>query len=577
MNDNIRKFVTVAVALVYLSTVVAGPALAQDNGSGIDSNITTGNGTLVDDGLGTNNSSAPTNNSSSNNSSSGGGGGGGGSCGVQNLQGCFPDLNLEERIGGLITPVLDGFANWLFGIIQEPVSVIAGWVVELINGIPAPGDMGNPLTWNPALDANGGNGGGDPANSISAPREQAGGIWNDVYQLWIFSMMISMLILLISGSWIIAGADPYEKREYGIKWITALIMSVLTWFVAPLILHITRALSLGIAPDAIELSTNIADFGLGILLGLVLILFAFGIFLGAAITLFAEYFLAHFLVGIWPLLWSLRTTNESTLESIGNSGLYAFGLVCVLYVVQAIVLRFTFALDFAASGMSISSGIFAFAATMVGLYIGLVRLPRSLLQRALSAGVIGLGTSRLRRRPMRRGSGLYDQKDKLGNAWEKTKTGGAAVGGAVASGAGRLVPSRGTRNEDASPNDAVADGGRPGDVTATQRGGARGNSSTDSEDIDYVTRDEYPGTNSGVSDNYSPRDSKSSYRDSRSKEGRFVGRTNRSRSRRNRRNGRQSARRRRGHRDRSTPIDEESGDSGSSGGGASGDGGDGGE
>jgi len=220
-------------------------------------------------------------------------------------------------------------------------------------------------------------------------------------------------------------SDPYERRDAFKRVGVSLVMVVLTWQVAPFLIHLASQASIYFVPSGSEILgapvENLAKLLTISPIAIVLVYFyASSVVLGL-VAVMAQHVLIHLCVAMWPLAWACRA-YKGTIESIGNFWIWLFGLLLGVNILQGIALRFIYVLPW---DSGISGPILGLITSIIGLAFALVYLPYMALQTADRAANVGLGMSSLRGRRYRdrKSAGEYAQNasDRVGNVQEQVK------------------------------------------------------------------------------------------------------------------------------------------------------------
>ncbi|WP_433631028.1 hypothetical protein [Halomicrococcus sp. NG-SE-24] len=271
-------------------------------------------------------------------------------------------------IGGSVTNPTKAVKGIFKSFLGIPEFVI-GQMNNLIFGIPAPGKAQQPGTW-------------------SNPES---GTWKGVIQFTRFSTVLATVILVFSGGTSFFAKDEYQRRQAWKRWGLGVFAIVLTWTMLPFFLHIANAAASGLRPDDTELLGEFANVG-KMSAGL-----GFTAFIGilqpavAAVGVAAlglERFLIYLGVGVWPIAWALRTTNNSFAQSIGQTFIYIFGVTVVTKLFQAFIARLLFMLNF---GQSFQSTVMTTLMIGVGIAFLLIYFPKQMLDHANDAASVSLG------------------------------------------------------------------------------------------------------------------------------------------------------------------------------------------
>lgn len=278
-------------------------------------------------------------------------GGDGGNGGWLNLD---PVGNLKDIISKLFT---------------LPGKMLANLVNGYIFGVPAPGQATEPATW---------------SNPDSA-------MWDGIVDFTGTTTALATVVLVFSGGSSFLKSDEYARRTAWKKWMFGLLMIVTTWTFVPLTLHLANGIAQSLVPDGSKIFQNWANMGkVGSGLGFTFILGALqpSIVAAGLFALTVERFMIYIGVGLWPLAWALRTTNNSFAQSIGQTAIYLFGVAIVTKLVQALIANFLFSLQWSGlSGETLETLLLIGA----GIAFTLIYFPVKMFQHANQAASVSLG------------------------------------------------------------------------------------------------------------------------------------------------------------------------------------------
>jgi hypothetical protein len=219
-------------------------------------------------------------------------------------------------------------------------------------------------------------------SSQGIPREPpasygGSGWWNAVWTM--YGGLTALVVLPIFVSWVYGWSQTTSSREREahlrqIAVAVGLIVGGL--IVIPLALHLVNDLAVGIVPSGKEFMAtpgSVSKFGLGLLIGGVVLVLEAGLVVVALLVLLVEWVLVYLLLAVWPLVAVCFASGNRYLKPYGTSAIVALGSILGLKLVQAIWLRFLFELplSFGQPGMS----LLTIGATIVGLLIGFIYLP----------------------------------------------------------------------------------------------------------------------------------------------------------------------------------------------------------
>lgn len=282
----------------------------------------------------------------------------------------------------------DGDDGGLFGVSLSPkewvMSAIHGLAdraldeiaasIDVINyvfvGLPAPGEITSPESWHSPDD----------------------GWWPGIY----YAMYVAQALAIIWLAFQLAVSFAYSSakkrraawKRQGVAWL----MVLGTTLFAPLGLHLFGELAVSIVPEGQQFTAGFGEFsqfGMGVLLGAILVFVATTVVALAILAIVAVYVLAHVVVLFWPFMWAAWASHGQA-RSYGSTGIYLYGTVCAISVIQAFFLLAMFQIPWLEGPLGPLGGLVGLTA---GLLFSLVYFPVMLLKQAHLAGAVGLGVA----------------------------------------------------------------------------------------------------------------------------------------------------------------------------------------
>lgn len=261
----------------------------------------------------------------------------------------------------------------LYGLSDRALDEVAA-SIDAINyafvGLPAPGEISSPESWHTPED----------------------GWWPGVY----FAMRVAQVLGILWLAFQLAisfGYSSQKKRRASWKrQAVAWVMVLGATLFAPLGLHLFGELATSIVPGGqafTESFGNFAQFGMGVILGAILVFVATSVVALAILAIVAVYVLAHVVVMFWPIMWAAWSSHGQA-RSYGSTGIYLYGTVCGIAVIQAFFLLAMFHIDWLNGPLGPLGGLVGLTA---GLLFSLVYFPIMLLKQAHLAGAVGLGVA----------------------------------------------------------------------------------------------------------------------------------------------------------------------------------------
>ncbi|MFC4989617.1 hypothetical protein [Saliphagus infecundisoli] len=285
-----------------------------------------------------------------------------------------PGAAAAGNIYDTMTNPSDEAVQWFNSWVAAFVDGVLSEVVAAINAIhaiaiqvPAPGEAEDPSSW------------AEPAS------EQ----WQTVFAV-ISWPLVAAIVWLMAQIGVSFSYDSAEKRRRGWKRIAlASVMIFGTWVFAPALLHLFAEVAQGIYPDGEQFVTpdGAIRFGLGLYLLAILLIFKAIVVVAALVSVIMLHLLTYLSILFWPLSWAAWATHGQA-HAYGSFGLFVFGSLLALSVIQSVILRFLIYLPLDGSIAGTAGSI---VLILFGLAFALVYLPWKMLEKAHVAAALKLG------------------------------------------------------------------------------------------------------------------------------------------------------------------------------------------
>ncbi|ELY62627.1 hypothetical protein C492_07810 [Natronococcus jeotgali DSM 18795] len=215
------------------------------------------------------------------------------------------------------------------------------------------------------------------------------------------------------------------------------------------LLHLFAELAAEIYPDGEQFVTpeGAVRFGLGVFLLAGLLVFKGIVVVAALIAVIAMHLLTYLSILFWPLSWAAWASHGQA-RAYGSFGLYIFGVLLALSIIQSLILRF---LVYLPLGESIAGTAGSIVLIIFGIGFALVYLPWKLLEKAQVAAALKLGREPTER-AMQRAPGEVKRitrefHDRAGQRLPVGSSGGATGGGSSGSSSASSEASSGSRGK----------------------------------------------------------------------------------------------------------------------------------
>lgn len=356
---------------------------------------------------------------------------------TKDVGGDLEEVNKNENIEGSDSGIMDvkGPVESFKDILEYVGNAFSKGVGGFVDAfhwvmltVPAPGDRTEPDTWFPEnpLDA------GEPASESDPPSNQNGakravnqdqqssepgnessnssgtlddrrppdemqaGSWWPV--VWgIYGGLTGLVGLPIAAAGIYAWSNTSSQREKDkrLKRVGVTVVMIVGGVVfIPLMLHLVNALALGIVPKGGEFLKTPGDFtklGLGLVIGVFLVFLEGGLIIIGLVVLFIQWILMYFVVAVWPLAAVCLGSNNRYLKPYGHTIMSIFAGLLILKLIQAIWLRFIFALPLSFSNPG--SSLLTLGTITVGVLLAFIYLPLHTVKNLLPQVVTTMGKS----------------------------------------------------------------------------------------------------------------------------------------------------------------------------------------
>jgi hypothetical protein len=333
----------VVLACVAVAPVAAAGAGALEGQAGAPngSNATTATGGTASNATG----------NASNASNESGAGGGGVGIGM-------PDPG--EAFAGM----LERFINMLLDGGSDAYEAVAGAVFRL----PAPGEAGDPSTWN----------------------TPDGGVWGAIDGAMRFPQALAVVLLVFAVATAGLEPDEYARRQRAKRCWLGLGALILGLIAPGVFLHTGNAIIEAVRPSGSEFfstADGLGNLAVGIGVGLILGLVQSSVFGVGLIVLAVERWLIYVTVYLFPAACACYAFR-GFVRSLGQTILFTFGVVVFLKITQALFLRLLFELPVAGDG-----ALMSLVLQVAGLAFVLIYWPKTMLDHANDAASMSLGVS----------------------------------------------------------------------------------------------------------------------------------------------------------------------------------------
>lgn len=260
--------------------------------------------------------------------------------------------------------LLTGLLNILLGELEHVIDLYHEWSV----GLPAPGVYDDISSWS------------DPD----------GAMWVGAQAGHFTSAVLGML-------WVVTDAvytgtkGPKERRK---KWTRQGIATVMILggyhFFAPFYLHLFNSLAIEIAPSGADFTAsfgNMARLGLGLFFGGIVVIISSSSFAAGLLSIIFTDGLVYISYAAWGLIWAAWASSGQA-RGYGLQGIYTFGALGALALMQALVLDVIFNIPWTGSAGPLA----ALTGTAVGLAIAYIFLPVVFLRQTVSSAAMAIGT-----------------------------------------------------------------------------------------------------------------------------------------------------------------------------------------
>lgn len=267
-----------------------------------------------------------------------------------------------RRIIGAIT-VLGGL---IFGVFEwVGFGRVLRLVLDLVFGIPAPGQPLAPTTWQ------------SPTN----------GLWPELMAVSQVAVGIAVLLLVIPVLQVAQAKDDRARWQAIRRLLYAGVMIATTWTVLPVVLHLLDQLAYGLSPS-VDLWTETRRIPVQGVLAVVVGVFTLIVQPVVLITSLLSMLVLHALIMIgfvlWPIAWTLRIVMGATGGAMQGTSLTAASVgrtVTTLFTIAVVTKVLEAVLAFVVLHINWAAGLAECAAFAIGLGV-FVYLPIAMLQNA---------------------------------------------------------------------------------------------------------------------------------------------------------------------------------------------------
>lgn len=252
-------------------------------------------------------------------------------------------------------------AKWVFtaleGVANSFVSGV-GAVVDAFQhavfGIDAPGVPGDISTWGPP----------------------EGGLWAGAWALYWSLAGLAIAFLILQAMRATNAPSERESKQKLAEIGRCAIMVLAGWPVAIGGLHLADAVAMAFIPEGasfFETPGNTAKLGLGVVLGVVALIFQSSMVLTAIGVIMVERIILVVAVAGWPVWWALRPSDGGFANAASGIGLSAYVGVAGAKVVQSALAYLVFNSEWSFS--SVSAPFVDVVGSAVGLGVTFIGIP----------------------------------------------------------------------------------------------------------------------------------------------------------------------------------------------------------
>jgi hypothetical protein len=280
----------------------------------------------------------------------------------------------EPPSGGLFSLSPTEWAlSMLYGLADRALLEIEA-SIDMINntfvGLPAPGELSSPESWHNPTD----------------------GWWPGIYFAMGVAQVFGILWLVFQAAVAFSYSSKKKQRAAWKRLGFASVMVLGATLFGPLGLHLFGEAATSVVPEGEQFTESFGDFaqfGLGVTLGAILVFIAAKVVALGILAIVSIYVLAHIVLMFWPLMWA-AWSSQGQARSYGSTGIYLYGTVCAIALLQAFFLLAMFHIDWMEGPLGPLGGVLGLVG---GLLFSLIYFPITLLKQAHIAGAVGLGVA----------------------------------------------------------------------------------------------------------------------------------------------------------------------------------------
>jgi hypothetical protein len=236
--------------------------------------------------------------------------------------------------GGFIDPV-----DFVLGGLEGIANSLASGAAALLNafnhvlfGIDAPGVAGDISSWGPP----------------------ESGLWVGAWALFWTLTPLCLAFLVLQAMRAQGSTSGRDSRAKLAEIAKCAGMILLGWPIAVGGLHLADAVAMGLVPEGSQLlhtPGNVAKVGLGVVVGVVLIVFQSSMALTAVLVVLLERVVLIFAVAAWPVWWATRPSDGGFSNAVSGIGLSMYVGVAGAKVVQSALAYLVFQSEWSIAGV----------------------------------------------------------------------------------------------------------------------------------------------------------------------------------------------------------------------------------
>lgn len=271
-----------------------------------------------------------------------------------------------------------GILKWIHNDVREGVAGFINDFNFLLTGVLHPGNATDPTSWvNP---------------------DQP--LWNAIWKMFGLSLGLSIPIHTYNFMMALDRPDKQSRQRRLKETGFSFAMSIIGPVVVGLLYGGTNILTQTLAPSGQELLAtpkSVSKLGVGVVLGVVVSIANSGVIASGLAVIVVMQFILVFVAGTWPIWWGMRASSIGLFRSKGNFALSCVGVILLIRVVQALILRFLSWMPWGEVGPG--STLFLTVIIIVGLLVAMWGLPYYGVRKTTTAAGFALGMSFMPKNP----------------------------------------------------------------------------------------------------------------------------------------------------------------------------------